>query len=50
MSRSYCNLPTEQRPVQQLATEFNADEWLWRSLEGRRRLRRPMSSPATWMG
>ena len=39
MSRYY-NLPTEQRRVQQLATEFNADERLWRSLERKRRLRR----------
>ena len=36
----YYNLPPEQRRVQQLVTQFNADEQLWRSLEGKRRLRR----------
>ena len=36
----YFNLPPEQRLVQQLADQFNADERLWRSLEPRRRLRR----------
>jgi len=36
----YYNLPREQRRVQQLVTQFNADEQLWRSLEGKRRLRR----------
>jgi hypothetical protein len=36
----YCNLPPEQRRVQQLVALFNADERLWRSLEGKRRLRR----------
>ena len=35
----YYNLPPEQRRVQQLVTQFNADEQLWRSLEGKRRLR-----------
>ena len=39
MSPHY-NLSPEQRRIQQLATEFNADERLWPSLEGRRRLRR----------
>jgi len=36
----YYNLPREQRRVQQFVTQFNADEQLWRSLEGKRRLRR----------
>lgn len=36
----YCNLPSEQRRVQQLVAQFNADEQLWRRLEGKRRLRR----------
>ena len=36
----YCNLPQEQRRVQRLVARFNADEHLWRSLEGKRRLRR----------
>ena len=36
----YCNLPPEQRRVQQLVTQFNADEQLWRSLEDKRRFRR----------
>ena len=36
----YHNLPPEQRRVQQLVALFNADEQLWQSLEGKRRLRR----------
>ena len=36
----YSNLPLEQRRAGQLVAEFNADEQLWRSLEGNRRLRR----------
>ena len=38
----YYNLPLRQRHVQRLAAEFNADERLWRSLEGKRRLRRKL--------
>jgi hypothetical protein len=38
----YYNLSPEQRRVQQLAAEFNADEQLWRSLAGKRRLRRKL--------
>jgi hypothetical protein len=34
------NLPPHQRPVQQLADQFNADERLWRSLAGERKQRR----------
>ena len=40
----YDNFPPEQRRVQQLVAEFNADERLWRSLESRRRLRRKLLS------
>lgn len=36
----YYNLSPEQRCVQKLVALFNADEQLWRSLEGKRRLRR----------
>jgi len=39
MNRDY-NLPPAQRRVQQLVAVFNADEQLWRCLEGKRRLRR----------
>jgi hypothetical protein len=38
----YYNLPQEQRRVQQLVAPFNADERLWRRLEGKRRLRRKL--------
>jgi hypothetical protein len=38
--KPYRNLPEEQRHVQRLVTRFNADERLWRRLEGKRRLRR----------
>ena len=33
----YYHLPPEQRRVQQLVAQFNADEQLWRSLESKRR-------------
>ena len=36
----YYNLPPEQRVIQRLADEFNADEQLWRKLESRRQARR----------
>jgi hypothetical protein len=36
----YYNLPPEQRRIQWLVSQFNAEERLWRSLEGKRRLRR----------
>ncbi|MBI2088120.1 MAG: hypothetical protein HYT78_05165 [Deltaproteobacteria bacterium] len=36
----YGNLRRSQRHVQRLVAEFNADERLWRYLEGKRRLRR----------
>ncbi len=36
----YYNLPQEQRRIQQLVAQFNADEQVWRSLEGKRRRRR----------
>lgn len=38
----YSNLPLEQRRAGQLVAEFNADEQLWRSLRGNRRLRRKL--------
>jgi hypothetical protein len=38
----YYNLPTEQRAVQRLADQFNADERLWRTLEPGRRARRKL--------
>ncbi len=44
----YYNFPPGQRRVQQLVALFNADEELWESLEGKRRLRRrvfPRLSP-----
>lgn len=34
------HLPPEQRRAQELVAQFNADERLWRRLEGKRRLRR----------
>jgi len=40
--RPYYNLPAEQRRVQQLVTEFDADQQLWRSLERKRALRRKL--------
>ena len=39
----YYYLPPEQRRVQQLVAQFNADEQLWRSLESKRRRRRKMN-------
>ena len=36
---SYYHLPPEQRRVQRLVAQFNADEQLWRSLEAKRRRR-----------
>jgi hypothetical protein len=41
MNSNY-NLCPKQRHVQQLVTQFNADEQLWRSLEGKRRRRRKL--------
>jgi hypothetical protein len=38
----YSNLPLEQRRAGQLVAEFNADEQLWQSLRGNRRLRRKL--------
>lgn len=38
----YDNLSSEQQRVQKLADHFNADEQLWRRLEGKRRLRRKL--------
>jgi hypothetical protein len=38
----YYNLPPEQRWIQKVVAQFNADERLWRSLDGRRRLRRKL--------
>ena len=36
----YYNLPSEQRPIQRLVDQFNADEQLWRQLARKRRARR----------
>jgi len=41
MNSNY-NLCPKQRRVQQLVTQFNADEQLWRSLEGKRHRRRKL--------
>ena len=38
----YYNLPPEQRRIQQLADQFNADERLWEELEPKRNLRRTL--------
>jgi hypothetical protein len=38
--KSYNNLPPQQRSTQRLADRFNADEGVWRSLEGKRQHRR----------
>ncbi|MEX1139695.1 MAG: hypothetical protein WEF53_10175 [Bacteroidota bacterium] len=38
----YTNLSDLQREPQQLADQFNHDEAFWRSLAGRRRLRRKL--------
>jgi hypothetical protein len=43
MNSNY-NLCPKQRHVQQLVTQFNADEQLWQSLEGKRRRRRKLQS------
>jgi hypothetical protein len=40
--KSYSNLPPEQRPGQRLSDRFNADERVWRSLEGKRKHRRKL--------
>ncbi len=40
--KSYNNLPSEQHPVQRLVDQFNADERVWRSLEGKRKRRRKL--------
>jgi hypothetical protein len=34
------NIPPKQRRIQQLVAQFNADEELWFSLEGKRRRRK----------
>ena len=41
--QQYNTLPPEQRLTQRLADRFNADERLWRSLEGKRKRRRELS-------
>jgi len=41
--KSYNNLPPQQRLTQRLADQFNADERLWRSLEGKRKQGRELS-------
>ncbi|MBI3596551.1 MAG: hypothetical protein HY203_05295 [Nitrospirae bacterium] len=40
--KSYNNLPPQQRLTQRLADQFNADERLWRGLEGKRKRRREL--------
>jgi hypothetical protein len=40
--KSYNNLSFQQHQVQRLADRFNADERLWRSLEGKRKRRREL--------
>jgi len=40
--KSYNTLPPQQRLTQRLADQFNADERLWRSLEGKRKRRREL--------
>ena len=39
---AYVNLSREQRRVQQIVEQFNADEQLWSSLAGKRRGRRKL--------
>lgn len=39
---AYVNLSREQRRVQQIVDQFNADEQLWSSLAGKRRGRRKL--------
>jgi hypothetical protein len=38
----YYNLPPEQRPIQRLVDQFNADERLWRKLAPKRRAHRKL--------
>ena len=38
----YHNLPPQQRRMQRLADQFNADERLWKKLEPRRQARRKL--------
>lgn len=38
----YYNLPPEQRPLQRLVDQYNADARLWRRLAPRRRARRKL--------
>ncbi len=38
----YHNLPPEQRRLQRLVDQYNADAQLWRKLEPKRRLRRQL--------
>lgn len=41
--KQYSNLPSQQRLTQRLADRFNADEQVWRSLEGKRKRRRKLA-------
>lgn len=43
----YFNLPSEQRNIQRLVDQCNADERLWEQLEPRRRLRRALRKQLT---
>jgi len=38
----YYNLPPEQRPIQRLVDQFNADEQSWRKLVPKRRAHRKL--------
>ena len=38
----YYNLPREQRPIQRLVDQYNADAGLWRKLAPRRKARRKL--------
>lgn len=40
----YNNLPSQQHQVQRLVDQFNADERLWRTLEGKRKRRRELGT------
>ncbi len=40
--KPYYNLPLEQRRLQQLVDQYNADARLWRRLEPKRRARRKL--------
>jgi hypothetical protein len=42
--QQYNNLPPQQRMTQRMADQFNADERLWRNLEGKRKRRRELGS------